>query len=64
MRAIGQRALAPLARSPSRSGVCHPGFALHGGYQFVDDDGDLTSVGSTRAGGEGACGGSMIKFVF
>jgi opacity protein-like surface antigen len=39
-------------------------FTLHGGYQFVDDDSDLTSVGSTRAGGEGAYGGSMIKFVF
>ncbi len=39
-------------------------FTLNGGYQFIDESNDLTSIGSTRAGGEGAYGGSMIKFLF
>ncbi|HEX2842313.1 cellulose biosynthesis protein BcsS [Hyphomicrobium sp.] len=39
---------------------------VHGGYQFIDEDDNGTNggIGSTRAGGEGAYGGAMVKFLF
>ena len=39
---------------------------IHGGYQFVDEEDNNAGggIGATRAGGEGAFGGSTIKFVF
>jgi opacity protein-like surface antigen len=37
--------------------------SVSGGYQFVDEE-DGGGVGGTRAGGEGAYGGTMFKFLF
>ena len=36
---------------------------IHGGYQWVDDESAALNRG-VRAGGEGAYGGTMVKFIF
>lgn len=36
---------------------------IHGGYQFVEDN-NGANTGAVRSGGEGAYGGTMVKFLF